>query len=123
MLGYPEETEEDIEETIHHLKTSNPDLFTITVAYPIKGTSLYAEIEQSKTTSLDWNKSTDRDIDFERAYPRKYYNYATRRVVHEVNYHKKVINKEQFSLAALRMKLGYNAANLGMWWEKRKMKV
>jgi tRNA A37 methylthiotransferase MiaB len=30
MLGYPGETEDDIEETIHHLKDSNPDhSFTI----------------------------------------------------------------------------------------------
>ena len=45
MLGYPGETEEDIEETIQHLKESDPDLFTITVAYPIKGTELYQEVE------------------------------------------------------------------------------
>jgi anaerobic magnesium-protoporphyrin IX monomethyl ester cyclase len=37
MLGYPGETEADIRETVEHLKDSNPDLFTITVAYPIKG--------------------------------------------------------------------------------------
>ena len=63
MLGYPGETEEDIEETIHHLKQSNPDHFTITVAYPIKGTELYQEIEAIQTTNLDWSTSTDRQVD------------------------------------------------------------
>lgn len=123
MLGYPGETEEDIEKTIYHLKTSNPDLFTITIAYPIKGTGLYEQVEALQTTSLDWNKSTDRDIDFKRVFPRRYYDYAVRRVVNEVNYHKKVLEQEQFSLAALKMKLKYNAANVGMWWEKKKMKA
>ena len=32
MLGYPGETEDDIEETIKHLKESNPEYFTITIA-------------------------------------------------------------------------------------------
>jgi radical SAM superfamily enzyme YgiQ (UPF0313 family) len=123
MLGYPGETEEDIKQTIHHLKTSNPDLFTITVAYPIKGTGLYEQVEALQTTSLDWNKSTDRDIDFKRDYPRKYYDYAVRRVINEVNYHKKTLNQEQFSFSALKLKLKYNAANVGMWWEKRKLKA
>jgi radical SAM superfamily enzyme YgiQ (UPF0313 family) len=41
MLGYPGETEADIEEPIDHLKQSNPDYFTITLAYPIKGTEFY----------------------------------------------------------------------------------
>jgi len=98
MLGYPGETKEDIKETIHHLKVSNPDHFTITVAYPIKGTSLYNEIEDRQTKVLDWSKSTDRDRDFKRTYPKKYYEYAVSWVVNEVNYHKKLqdgkINKE-----------------------------
>ncbi|TAE82374.1 MAG: radical SAM protein [Bacteroidetes bacterium] len=45
MVGYPGETEEDIFETVRHLKDSDPDIFTITVAYPIKGTPLYQEVE------------------------------------------------------------------------------
>lgn len=88
MLGYPGETEEDIKETIHHLKVSNPDHFTITVAYPIKGTSLYQEIEERKTTDPEWHLSTDRDIDFERTYHRKYYDYAVSHVISKVNYFK-----------------------------------
>jgi len=45
MLGYPGETEEDIIETINYLKEANPTQYTITIAYPIKGTSLYNEIK------------------------------------------------------------------------------
>ncbi|MBP1683669.1 MAG: radical protein [Ignavibacteriaceae bacterium] len=76
MLGYPGETEKDIEETISHLKKSNPDLFTITVAYPIRGTELFQEIETNQVNFFDWEKQTDRDRDFVRTYPRRYYDFA-----------------------------------------------
>ncbi|OSZ82481.1 B12-binding domain-containing radical SAM protein [Chitinophagaceae bacterium IBVUCB1] len=85
MLGYPGETEEDIVETMNHLKTSLPDQFTITITYPIKGTPLYAEVEKDFLTNFPWESSTDRDIDFKRVYPRKYYEHAVVWVVNEVN--------------------------------------
>jgi len=84
MVGYPGETEEDIFETVNHLKISNPDHFTITVAYPIKGTPLYEEVENLFIEDLAWENSTDRDIDFKRTYSRKYYDYAVRMIVNEI---------------------------------------
>lgn len=86
MLGYPGETEADIVETAEHLVASNPHHFTITVAYPIRGTSLYEEVKNDLVSTPDWNSSTDRDLDFRRTYPREYYNYAVRFVVNEVKY-------------------------------------
>src|SRR5690606_22619334 len=59
MVGYSDETLADINETIHHLKVSNPDHFTITVAYPIKGTGLYEEVEQDIISDSDWRMTTD----------------------------------------------------------------
>ena len=88
MVGYPGEDEKDIQETIDYLKECQPTHFTITKAYPIKGTTLYQEIESKITTHLDWETSTDRDIDFKRTYPSQYYNLAIRRIVNEVNYSK-----------------------------------
>jgi len=88
MVGYPGENESDINETITYLKAANPTHFTITVAYPIKGTSLYNEIEDKITVQPNWETSTDRDIDFKRTYSRKFYDYAVRKVVNEVNYYK-----------------------------------
>ncbi|QBZ96852.1 B12-binding domain-containing radical SAM protein [Flavobacterium sangjuense] len=101
MLGYPGETEEDITETIQYLKDANPTLYTITVAYPIKGTSLYDEIESKITSQPEWETSTDRDIDFERTYSRKYYKYAVSKVVNEVEFHKTI---SKTSLKALKLK-------------------
>ena len=113
MLGYPGETEEDIEETIRHLKASNPDYFTITVAYPIKGTELYQEIEAIQTTNLDWSTSTDRQVDFKRTYSRKYYDYAVKRVINEVNYFK-ARNKRPSIGAAAKLKAKSLIAKIGM---------
>ncbi|SEQ12515.1 B12-binding domain-containing radical SAM protein [Flavobacterium urocaniciphilum] len=95
MVGYPEETQEDIEKTIHYLKEANPTEYTITIAYPIKGTSLYNEIEDKITIQPNWETSTDREIDFKRTYPRKFYNYAVSKVVNEVEY-SRLKNKNSF---------------------------
>lgn len=84
MLGYPGETNKDINETITYLKEAKPTHYTITVAYPIKGTSLYTEIEDKITIKPNWETSTDREIDFKRTYPKKYYQYAVSKVVNEV---------------------------------------
>jgi anaerobic magnesium-protoporphyrin IX monomethyl ester cyclase len=84
MLGYPGEEDEDVKETLHHLKTSNPDYYTITVAYPIKGTPMYEEVESSFIQQLPWETSTDRQIDFKRKYSRKYYDYAVRWISNEM---------------------------------------
>jgi len=115
MLGYPGETEKDIEETIIHLKKSNPDLFTITVAYPIKGTEFSEEIEANQLNNFNWEKQTDRDRDFIRTYPRKYYNFAVRRVVNEVKYHQKMSNG-LINPEIIKFKSKSLAAKAGMWW-------
>ena len=86
MLGYPGETEADIIETVKHLKECDPHYFTITVAYPIKGTSLYNEIESLQINKVEWEVSTDRERDFTREHSRSYYKYAVKWVDNEVRY-------------------------------------
>lgn len=95
MVGYPEETQDDIEQTIHYLKEANPTEYTITIAYPIKGTSLYNEIEDKIIQQPNWETATDREIDFKRTYPRKFYKYAVSKVVNEVEY-SRLKNKNSF---------------------------
>lgn len=101
MLGYPGETEKDITETIQYLKEAKPTHYTITVAYPIKGTSLYNEIEDKITKQPNWENSTDRDIDFKRTYSRRYYKYAVSKVVNEVEFDRET---SKISLKALKLK-------------------
>ncbi len=104
MLGYPGETQSDIRETIRHLNESAPDYFTITLAYPIKGTPLYAETEKKFIDPKRWEISTDRDIDFKRTYSRRYYDFALRWVHNEVAFKKNLRNGKMMKLPLLKMK-------------------
>ena len=115
MLGYPGETEADIRETVEHLKAANPDLFTITVAYPIKGTGLYEEVEASAFSALPWAERTDRDLDFQRTYPRRYYDYAVRWTVNAVYWHKARLAGKGFSVRGVVLLAKVAAARAGMW--------
>lgn len=114
MLGYPGETEQDIMDTVNHLVASNPHHFTITIAYPIKGTGLYTEIESAKTGNFNWDSQTDREQEFKRTYPRKYYDYAVRFVVNEVKYRTLAKWKRLISPKAWMYKLKSVAAQDGM---------
>lgn len=104
MLGYPGEDLEDINTTVQYLKDANPTHFTITIAYPIKGTSLYTEIEKDIITQPDWETSTDREIDFKRTYKRRFYDYAVKKVVNEVNYHREMNAKNRSLKKAVKLK-------------------
>jgi radical SAM superfamily enzyme YgiQ (UPF0313 family) len=118
MVGYPGETREDIDATVEHLKKADPDLFTITVAYPIKGTELYTEVEERFTKQLDWENSTDRDIDFRRTYTRRYYDYAVKMISNEV-YYRKALKKPIGNLMHWPLfKLRSVWAQLGMKWQE-----
>lgn len=84
MVGYPGETYEDILQTATYLESALPDQFTITKSYPIKGTSLYDEVESQITKRPDWFSSTDREIDFRREYPDQFYDAAIRYIHNRV---------------------------------------
>ena len=103
MLGYPGETKHDIKETIEHLVQSNPSQYTITIAYPIKGTELYNEVKNEfLDQQLEWETSTDRDIDFKRTHPKQYYQYAIQWVMNEV--YLKTKNKNLLKIPYLKLK-------------------
>jgi len=114
MLGYPGEDESDIKETLHHLKYANPDHYTVTIAYPIKGTPLYGEVENIFTEDLPWESSTDRDIDFKRTFKRAYYNHAIQWINYEVLY-----NKQPKNLKSVILKLKALKARGMMWMNKK----
>lgn len=88
MLGYEGEEVSDIEDTVHHLKASNPDLFLTTVAYPIKGTDYHNEVSAKITNHLAWDQRSDRDLGVEGRYSEQFYAHATRWMVNEVNLHR-----------------------------------
>jgi hypothetical protein len=88
MLGYESEDISDLEATVDHLKKSNPDIFLTTVAYPIKGTPYYAEVESRALTDRPWELRSDRDLTVAGRHSRRFYAYATRWMVSEVALHR-----------------------------------
>jgi anaerobic magnesium-protoporphyrin IX monomethyl ester cyclase len=84
MLGYPEETREDIERTIKHVKASRPEIVLTTLAYPIKGTPFYQDVEtRLQIPEVRWSEMNDRMVDFSGRYSKRFYWYANRRVIQE----------------------------------------
>ena len=93
MLGYPGEELEDIRETLRHLERSRPDLLTLTLAYPIKGTALHEEVKPTLTAPrhrvspstprmAPWGTYSDREMEYRRTYPEGFYEHAIRYLHH-----------------------------------------
>src|SRR5439155_7353296 len=78
MLGYEGEEAADVAATIDHLKRSNPDIFMTTVAYPIKGTPYYAQVEDRLVADQDWLHHTEPEWRVRGRHSRRYYQFATR---------------------------------------------
>ncbi len=112
MLGYPGETEEDILETIKHLKIANPDIFTINTAYPIRGTHLHGIVKNITLNDDNWAETIDRDVDFKRTYSRRYYDFAIRKVYNEVFAHKSKLTGNR--VKTMKFKLKAIIASVGM---------
>lgn len=118
MVGYPGEDETDIDETIRHLEESDPDHFTITLSYPIRGTDLFNEVESKIFTEGDWEITPDRALDFERTQNTRYYHHAIRKVTNQVWYKKSVKKNGSLSPSTLKFRLKSDLADLGMKLEK-----
>ena len=121
MVGYPGETDDDVRLTLEHLKKADPDHYTITVAYPIKGTPLYEEVQSSFIEHLPWESSTDRQLDFRRTYSRKYYDYAVRWIYNEMALHRLQHSNPSSLAKAVVYKLKSLATRRLMRWEMRKV--
>ena len=85
LLGYPEETTADIRKTIDLLKTSRPDVFGTSVAFPMKGTEFYKRVNDRIIPNENWSSRNQNKLLFKARYPRLYYWFAVRWLVKEVN--------------------------------------
>jgi radical SAM superfamily enzyme YgiQ (UPF0313 family) len=88
MLGYEGEETIDIEETVDHLKSANPDVFVTTVSYPIKGTPYYDEVADRVVSLKPWHEASDRETTITGRHSRRFYSFATRWMVNEVALHR-----------------------------------
>jgi len=114
MLGYPGEEVADIDATIAHLKDSNPDTYLTTVAYPIKGTTMYEEVKGRLIVSDSWENTTDRAVDFKDRHSKRFYWFATRHLTNEVTYHKTMSNGHRKFAPLLKSYAKSKIARLGM---------
>ena len=114
MLGYHGETMQDLEDTVAHLKICNPDVFLTTIAYPIKGTPYYAEVEADVLRDGSWAENADRDLSVAGRYSNRFYNFATRWMVNEVALHRARTHGNASPLRQAKMWLNTKIGRLGM---------
>jgi hypothetical protein len=88
MLGYDGEELADLEATTEHLKQANPDVFLTTVAYPIKGTAFYNQVQERVIAPAAWDHVSDRDLSVSGRNSRRFYSFATRWMVNSVALHR-----------------------------------
>ncbi|MDZ4764761.1 MAG: radical SAM protein [Chloroflexota bacterium] len=121
MLGYEGEQIADLEETVDHLKRSNPDIFLTTVAYPIKGTPYYAEVEPRIFSMKAWTERSDRDLEIAGRRSRRFYRYATRWMVNEVALNRARIKGAASPLKRLKMAANARIGRIGMALTQREI--
>lgn len=84
MWGYEGEELEDIEATIKHVSTSQPDIFFTTVSYPIKGTPYYNKVSERLIQLEPWGKTSDRELKVKGRHTKQFYAYADKLLRDEV---------------------------------------
>ena len=94
MLGYDGEQESDLRATIHHLKRAAPDIFLTTLSYPIKGTPYHDRVADRIESAAAWADGSDRDLTIAGRPPRRYYDFARRWMVGEVDRHRHWANRQ-----------------------------
>ena len=76
MWGYEGEELGDIEATIDHVRSSNPDIFLTTISYPIKGTPYYGKVAQRVVQIKPWAQTSDRELEISGRRSREFYRVA-----------------------------------------------
>jgi hypothetical protein len=72
-------------------------------------------VEATLAAPLPWAERTDREMDFPRTYPRRYYDFAVRWLVNSVQLHKAQMTNKSLGFSTLKLKGKVWAAQAGMW--------
>jgi anaerobic magnesium-protoporphyrin IX monomethyl ester cyclase len=83
QFGYLGETEEDINATIHMVRTLMPDEVGISVSYPLPGTKFYEKVKDQLQGKQNWADSDDLMVMFKSTFSQMYYK-ELHRYVHAV---------------------------------------
>ena len=114
MLGYDRETTADIAETRRHLLRALPDTVLSTIAYPIKGTPFYDDVETRLVRKGRWEDNPDRLLGIGGRRSRRYYRHAEAWIGRSVSLARRLRRGRLFSLMNLRDLWRLTRARLGM---------
>jgi radical SAM superfamily enzyme YgiQ (UPF0313 family) len=114
MWGYEGEQIDDIEATIQHVRRTNPDIFFTTVAYPIKGTPYFSEVEGRVENLKPWRTGSDREVRIRGRHSRRFYSFADQLLRSEVELERLRGNRTQdlSLMSELQTKIGDYRSNL-----------
>lgn len=85
MLGYPGETKEDIRMTRDMLVAMKPDIVSISVAFPIRGTPFYEEVKDRLARRRNlWRRTAENRLVWKGRYPNIFYFFARQWIYKEV---------------------------------------
>jgi len=73
QFGYPGETWEDIEATVHIVRETKPDDIGVSVSYPLPGTKFYQLVSSELKDQANWSDSADLAMMFRGEYSTKFY--------------------------------------------------
>ncbi len=121
MWGFEDENEEDIAQTVEHVKRANPDLVLTTVSYPIKGTEYHRRMEEQKLIMSNgaWEQSNDRDYRIAGRHSKRYYDFVNRWMYSELALQRLQENGDGAWLQHARNKMSAQLGKLGMRWTAR----
>ncbi len=80
MFGYPGEALDDIYETIDFVEAEQPDAYLTTVAYPLRGTSMYEEVQERIIRNGDWEKHLQRELGLSERFSDQLYQFAIKKL-------------------------------------------
>lgn len=116
MWGFEDENEDDIAQTIAHVKKANPDVLLTTVSYPIKGTEYYRRMEERQLVRgrRAWEQSNDRDFRIAGRHSKRYYDFVNRWMHGELALQRLQKNDNASWLQCARAQLNVKLGKLGM---------
>ena len=87
QFGYPGETREDIDLTIHMINHLLPDELGISVSYPLPGTVFYERVKADLKEKTNWTDSDELHLMFKNTYPPAFYKQLHRYVHRTYRWH------------------------------------
>lgn len=119
MFGYEGEEVADLEATVAHLKSALPDRVLTTVAYPIKGTTYYEQVEKRRVPLVAWENGSDRDVAIAGRHSRRFYRHASRWMQSEIALERQRVAGRPDYLRMIKAYAGARAGRMGMAFTAR----